>query len=253
MTGQSLKKLIAMNQQPDKLFREKLEDYHKPAPASAWDKIEEGLSKKNSMASWFRASAAVVLLAAAAFILWPKPNQTHELQPLLAKAPEPEVLKKDEHQESSLMQESAKPATAENVRAIETNQTPQKEVVPTIPVQQEAQTLMSDEIKVASNDANHADNIVQEVIDAVVTSEKTESVDQPVTLVYTAEEVNAKYFKQEAYFQATSDKKKTSTLKRLLNKANDLKNNDPFGELRQKKNEILALNSITGKQRTETK
>ena len=33
------------NQQPDKFFREKLADYHKPAPAGAWDKIESSLKK----------------------------------------------------------------------------------------------------------------------------------------------------------------------------------------------------------------
>jgi hypothetical protein len=42
---------------------------------------------------------------------------------------------------------------------------------------------------------------------------------------------------------ATPEDKKPSTFKKLLSRAYDLKNNqDPIGELRQKKNEILALN-----------
>ena len=36
-----------MNQQPDKFFREKLEDYNKPAPSAAWDKIAAAQPKKN--------------------------------------------------------------------------------------------------------------------------------------------------------------------------------------------------------------
>ena len=41
---------------------------------------------------------------------------------------------------------------------------------------------------------------------------------------------------------------------KLLKKANDLKNNhDPMGELRQKKNEILALNFKGEKQRGQNK
>jgi hypothetical protein len=65
---------------------------------------------------------------------------------------------------------------------------------------------------------------------------------QNITLVYSAKEVDD-YLDKNALAQATSKDKKPSTLKKLLQKANDLKNNqDPFGELRQKKNEILALN-----------
>jgi hypothetical protein len=48
---------------------------------------------------------------------------------------------------------------------------------------------------------------------------------------------------KKALAQATSEEKKSSTFKKLLKKANDLKSNqDPFGDLREKKNEILALN-----------
>jgi hypothetical protein len=49
--------------------------------------------------------------------------------------------------------------------------------------------------------------------------------------------------------EATPELKKPSTLKKLLDKAYDLKHNqDAFGELRQKKNEILALNFKNEKQ-----
>ena len=61
-------------------------------------------------------------------------------------------------------------------------------------------------------------------------------------MTITSEETN-KYLNENALAEATSEEKKSSTLKKLLKKANDLKNNqDPFGDLRQKKNEILALN-----------
>jgi hypothetical protein len=43
--------------------------------------------------------------------------------------------------------------------------------------------------------------------------------------------------------EATPAEKKPSTFKRVLNKALELKHNqDPIGDLREKKNEILALN-----------
>ena len=37
-----------MNQQPDKFFRQKLEGFQKPAPATAWEKIAAAQHKKNN-------------------------------------------------------------------------------------------------------------------------------------------------------------------------------------------------------------
>jgi hypothetical protein len=75
------------------------------------------------------------------------------------------------------------------------------------------------------------------------------------TLVLNAEEVNEKYLhKKNSEGDATSENKKSSTLQRLLSKVSDLKHNqDPFGELRQKKNEILALNLKSEKQRNQNR
>jgi hypothetical protein len=63
-----------------------------------------------------------------------------------------------------------------------------------------------------------------------------------IVITITAAE-SEKYLDKVALAEATSDEKKPSTFQKLLKKADDLKNNqDPFGELRQRKNEILALN-----------
>ncbi len=76
---------------------------------------------------------------------------------------------------------------------------------------------------------------------------------QNITLVFTAEEVD-EYLVKKEIAKATSDGKKTSTLMKVLKKASNLKNNqDPLGELRQKKNEILALNFKSEKQRGQNK
>ncbi len=64
-----------------------------------------------------------------------------------------------------------------------------------------------------------------------------------VTIVFTAEEVNEKYLAKNTEAQATPVGEETSGLRKLLDKAYDLKHNRDFlGELRQKKNEILAMN-----------
>jgi hypothetical protein len=75
-----------------------------------------------------------------------------------------------------------------------------------------------------------------------------------ITLVYTVDEVNEKYLDKKSLAEATSADKKPSTLRKLLDKAYDLKHNqDPFGDLRQKKNEILAPNFKSEKQRSQNK
>ena len=71
-------------------------------------------------------------------------------------------------------------------------------------------------------------------------------------IVFTVEEVNKKYLNKSAVAEATSPANETSTIQKLLDKAYDLKHNqDPLGELRQKKNEILALNFGGERQRTD--
>src|SRR5688500_10671295 len=57
--GYRIKKLVMMNQQPDKLFREKLENFSKGAPASAWNRIETGLDKKNNKGLWLKVAASI--------------------------------------------------------------------------------------------------------------------------------------------------------------------------------------------------
>jgi hypothetical protein len=73
-----------------------------------------------------------------------------------------------------------------------------------------------------------------------------------LTIVFSAQEVNEKYLTKNAETEATSEEKESSTLKKVLDKAYDLTHNqDPIGELRQKKNEILAMNFKNDTQRNE--
>src|SRR5687768_7921253 len=60
-----------MTSQPEKLFRDKLESFQRPAPAAAWDRIEAGLDKTSNKNLWMKIAAGFLLLSVAAFILWP--------------------------------------------------------------------------------------------------------------------------------------------------------------------------------------
>jgi hypothetical protein len=83
---------------------------------------------------------------------------------------------------------------------------------------------------------------------------QVESKTSHISIVITATEADEKYLNKKSLADATSEEKKSSTLRKLLDTAYDLKNNqEPFGDLRQKKNEILALNFKSDKQRSQNK
>jgi ABC-type nickel/cobalt efflux system permease component RcnA len=247
-----------MNQQPDKLFRDKLEGFHKPVPTAAWNKIEAGLQKKNNKTIWLKVAAAVLLVAVAAFLVWT--NQRTPAEQLATdtiqnnkKENQGQDQKHDqtEAKEESIVQPEQMPppiATTIGKKASRTKsiQSPPVKSVEEEPIVIEEPVI--EELVSFTPPANTTDSSVVETTNTmeetiIVASSTEEEQDQSRVLVLSVEEVNAKYLDKEALAKATSAQKKSSTFRKLLNKAYDLKyNQDPFGELRQKKNEILALN-----------
>ena len=244
-----------MNQQPDKLFREKLEGHQKPAPASAWEKIAAAQSKKNDKWLWLKIAASIALVAVIGYMSWPEPkteNLSHEAstKPSEEKTSEqvPQVSEKMADVKTETTQPSAnsdKPSTPVSTR---------KTVVKKMsPPKDDIQNLNVAETKKEETKEDIA--LVETVIQPQIkdTSVAAQPEPQKITLVYTAKDVE-EYLDKKSLEEATSDSKKSSTLKKLLRKAEDLTNNqDPFGELRQKKNEILALNFKNEKQRGQNK
>jgi hypothetical protein len=250
-----------MNQQPDKLFREKLEGYQKPAPASAWEKIAAAQTKKNDKGLWLKIAASILLAAVAAYLLLPGNNSTNISQPSLTEAA---TQKKDETTSQQQKPISDIPTEVKDEPApIAKRETTQKRktVKKSMPeVEQTVIVAINEETKPQNESmplVEHNNIVVSPLAEIEVAVTETQTDLQPaqqgVTLVFTAEDVD-EYLDKKALAEATSDSKKSSTLKKLLKKANDLTNNqDPFGELRQKKNEILALNFKSEKQRGQNK
>ena len=58
-----------MTSPPDKLFRQGLEDYHKPAPGSAWERIESGLDRKRNRIPWLKIAAGLLILIASTTVI----------------------------------------------------------------------------------------------------------------------------------------------------------------------------------------
>ncbi len=248
-----------MNQQPDKLFREKLEGYQKPAPASAWEKIAAAQAKKNNKGGWLKIAASLALLAVAGYILWFVSN-TNAPQDSITNATKEPVhtsVPQDNSPKSEIAENKNDKLPVPKSQPTGKRKLPKKERIKTKQTQNVAvaeETNLNDQsLQTTTLVARETEpTTIQEP--SIAESQVTEKpADQNVTMVFTAADVDG-YLDKTALAEATSEEKKSSTLKKLLKKANDLTSNqDPFGELRQKKNEILALNFRSEKQRGQNK
>jgi hypothetical protein len=255
-----------MNQQPDKLFREKLAGLNRPVPASAWSRVEANLDKKKNKGLWLKIAASLLILFVASFVIWNYWSADNDRE-LTSKRIQPKPEK------APLKQEVTVPIEAEEkIPAIQESKTAVKNFKKASPKKSldkpaESKQVIMEDLKVIQQETTIAtispvepklpENFETQIIATTQPTSTVQNIDfeeDGVTLVYSIDEVNAKYLDKKSLADATSDVKKPSTLRKLLDKAYDLKNNqDPFGDLRQKKNEILALNFKSEKQRSQNK
>lgn len=266
-----------MEQQPDKLFHNKLSNFEKPAPAGAWDRIEASLEGKRKTAfPYWKVAAAILMIGVISYLLIPKATETPgQIAELRSETPAPTK----DHAEQSLTQPTEDPGKNSNGVDVTSSENGKVKSHVNTPGEPKASEGKSKIVNRKDTSNEHASSKVpSEVEPSIAMTEKvTESDDveiqtteaialaeininetnagnvknrESVTLVMTVDDTNA-YLKKNTEDGATSGNRKTSTLKRVLQKASELKNNDqdPIGELRQMKNEILALNFKSGKQR----
>ena len=237
------------NQQPDNFFREKLADYHKPAPVGAWDKIELSLKKTDTKFAWWKVAASLLLLSAIAYVLWLQTSSSNT-QPISQTKPEIESPRA-----KSIVPEIDSSVKSLNPEEVQTEQaspaTPAKDKkslhvkMPSKPRRVHKKNSSEVAAIVPSSteenfqpvETSTPETVSSQVVPPVQAIKKSSSI----TMTITAEETE-KYLDKNAIAEATSKERKSSTFKKLLKKANELTSNqDPFGDLRVKKNEILAL------------
>jgi hypothetical protein len=249
-----------MTSQPDKLFRDKLENFQKPAPVAAWNRIEADLEKSSNKGLWMKIAAGLVLLSVATILLWPSNNaNTNLLTDKSSTQQQPEVKQELSASENSSNTTETTPSLSSKKEvkgSIKTKSVEKikeaKEHQPELLAQITEQSKQNSEIEnlVSSNQnpesrTQNLESITPEII--VAQTESKESTSK--TIVYTANEVNAKFLKKQLPVEATSDEKKSSGIQKLMGLDYNLKNSDSgLGDLRQKKDEILALNFLEKKQ-----
>lgn len=251
-----------MNQQPDKLFREKLAGYQKPVPAQAWEKIAVAQRNNSKKGIWTKIAASLSLLAIAAYLLWPRPGKVEIQNITIAEVGKEHlnVITPPQPEEGQIIPEEGagqgKPLVSHGKPSSRNTTTKTNQFRKALP-QRKANPKFDDTFPVHNNTTEVFDNsdVAMELPETVVAEPAHAGTPamQNITLMFTAEEVN-RYLDKKMLAQATSSDKKSSTLMKMLKKASDLKNNqNPLGELRQKKNEILALNFKSEKQRGQNK
>lgn len=250
-----------MKPKPDKLFRHKLHDYEMPVRPEAWQRVSQKINKPTDRRLWFRMAAAILVLAVAGLYVLTVSFKSAD-EPLATAATSPEnakVIASEQPKEERLATEN-KQKTDEVTEAGHQKSRPvvKPDKKPQVAVRQSTPTFHRDELKteVAGpvTERDGTGTSVQEIarIGSTPIQNKTLTNAKSITIVFSAEEVNEKYLTKKELTEATSEGKESSTLKKLLDKAYDLTHNqDPIGELRQKKNEILARNFRNDKQRNE--
>ncbi len=219
-----------MTSQPDKLFRDKLENFQRPAPVGAWDKIESNLATPLYKLVWLRVAAGIVLFAAAAIVLWPSEKSTIEIAETIIEQPATNheanqpIVKTETKQGAPQKKQSEYPKTKNSVTLAK--------IKKELPVQQQINT---------KQDSVLVTPVPQELIAEVSLPEEKELPSK--TIVYTTDVVNSKFLKKKLPLEATPESKEASGIQKLIGLAYAAKNSETtLSDLRQKKDDILALN-----------
>jgi len=254
-----------MNQQPDKIFRDKLQHYQPPVSAAAWSRVSGNLRQRSDRMLWLKVAAGLLLLAVAGILLVAIDRDS----PRLAVSEKPDTSREQpatgENLHSQPQRLPEDPSSAKEKAATPspvTEAAPQKKSVVKKDGKRAVPSRTTGRDRSEENPLTTAgaplDNILNQEQDApAVTTESAvvaAAENQNITIVFTPAEVETYLMKKTAEAEATSEDQEASTWRKLLDKAYDLKHNqDPLGNLRQKKNEILALNFKNDKQSHENK
>ncbi len=226
-----------MDQQPDKLFRDKLRNYHQPVSPGAWDRISGSLHRKKSTLV-LRIAAAVLLLATGTLLIYPsfnRPGEDFLSDESSSPAETPAIAPPERVQPQPPAREDVQPPSTTSP------------VAPTARKKRVVAKAGGEQLAAHSAEVPEDPHTTQTEI--TVTEENSVAVaptatqQGKMTIIFSREEVNRKYLAKNLEGHATADAENPSGLTKLLDKAYDLKHTqDLLGSLRQKKNEILAIN-----------
>lgn len=213
----------------DELFQEKLTHHTVTPSPEAWRKIEAGLAKSKTPLIWFRWAAVLLLGGILLSVLW------------LRRAEAPSTIT-----ESSIPEQPGIQKPAQDGLAQEKTQTTQK-----------SETVKKTNRRKSAAPVHAQQEPVMATLEAGVRSEVTATADpvalpvgtetthtpltSPIVLIYTLESIEVST--ETSTTQVVADAaKKDSSLKRVLEFANTVKNSEsPLDNLRTAKEELFAF------------
>jgi hypothetical protein len=219
-----------MDTKVDKLFKEKLEADTLQPSAQAWEKIESHLSKKNKMVVWLRVAAAIALLGLLTFaaLNWGvyKAPKTELVKEEVKPQEKPTVVPEEKKEEKKLVAEAPAPKKKQKL---------ERAVTPVAPMEQEV-AIVEEKINTPLTDRiDNTDQVIEK------------KAEKPITLVYSLPTI-----KKEAPVEPVAAETKKTGLERVLEIAKEVKNADnPLGELRDAKDNILAFEFKKDKDKTK--
>lgn len=240
----------------DKLFREKLEQYSLEAPAMAWSKIETALPNNNKSFIWLKIAASMLVLLTLSILLWPSKHNTSLMVDTHKPSDKTINSKPNEKVKSNQQTDKLKSNNGNREIKIDSQQEKKADEKP-VKVTPAPVTNFSNRgtnLAMNENPAQKTEPIIIEEINTIAIVESQTVSETPTssaivknnqenTVIVLAATDVSKYLKNTSMADATTEEENTSSFRKLLDKAADLKNSDSgFSELRQKKNEILALN-----------
>lgn len=250
---------------PDQLFRDRLGNFQKKAPTTAWDRIETQLDHKKGHIPWMKIAAGLILLLATSLLLWPSSrnqrvassttiqNQnitSNEQLPVERKPVEPSLSQKVLSEDNALTN-----GKEEVTKHLQPEIATGKSIgIKPLNREKDAQPVAANEL-VSGTQASQPE--IQETESIPVAMTEPEPIQSVATaevapnrasIAYTAEEVAEKFLKKEKPTDATPDRKNTSGLQKVVAVALDFKYEESVvGELRDIKNEWLSFNPSSKK------
>lgn len=229
-----------MENQTDKLFKDKLENHALAPSADAWEKIENNLEKKSKPIIWWRVAAAILLVGALLGISYWWTGEEAGTQPIA------EQKKVDSKPETKTEQTQAPEidATKKSTEIIkkqlqQSTQTPIAKSNPTEITNKKMEVAHVNENSVQNKDNSAAETAISPVATELPTATTTaiastvsQTKEKPIVLEFKLEPVNT-----EMVVAAKQEKKGIKTI------LSDLKNGETNINFHTLKENLLAFNS----------
>jgi len=224
-----------MNNNVDKLFKEKLGEHSLPPSAQAWEKVEAHLTKKNKGIVWFRVAAILALLSLFTFVLL-KNGREEGIKQMATQHP---VKAEKEKTPASITKEE--PAKEEPVLAQQAIKKEDHTVA-----DQKKQPITQHEPLIAKTNAEQPAALPEEkqMEVPVIATEATVAQAAPqksIKLTFSLPALKETESPQAmvAATTAAPEEKKT-TLQKAVEKANEIRTGDVLRSLRDAKNDLFA-------------